>query len=463
MRAIVVGAGDVGYDVARLLSLQRHDVTVVDTRPARVAQVREALDVMAITGSGTSAAVLREARVETADLVVAVTDIDEVNVIAAMLAERIGRPGGATTTIARVRSDEFTGTGAVLTLGDFGIDHVIHPEQTTANEILALLRRAAATDVLPFCDGAVELVGLRLERGAPLSGTTLQELDARSALPFRVMGIVRGMRSLVPSGAEKVVGGDQVFVLAPSGRVAEVARLFGKADARLRRAIVLGGSAVGARVAAGLLARTRRDGGMDVTLVEADRARAEALAETLEGALVLHGDPSDLDLLAREGLAEADAVVAVTPDEESNLVACLMAKHLGVRKTVALLSKSAYIPISQSIGLDAAVSQKLAVSREVLRFVRGAHVRSVATVQGLDAEIVELVADAGAPITRARLAAQKLPRGLLVGAVVRPHPDGRGAEVEVATGATLIAAGERAVVFATPERVAAVEPLFTAG
>ena len=145
----------------------------------------------------------------------------------------------------------------------------------------------------------------------------------------------------------------------------------------------------------------------------------------------------------------------MTPDEESNLVACLMAKHLRVRKTVALLSKSAYIPISQSIGLDAAVSQKLAVSREVLRFLRGSHVRSVATVHGLDAEILELVADPGSPITRAPLAAQKLPKGVLLGAVV-------GRQVEIATGRTQVEPGQRAVVFATPERVADVEPLFSA-
>ena len=455
MRAIVVGAGDVGYDVARLLSLQRHDVTVVDPDPARVALVRDTLDVMAVQGSGTSAETLRAARIADADLVVAVTDVDEVNVIAAMLAERIGRASGGTATIARVRSDEYTGERAVLTLGDFGIDHIIHPEQSTANEIISLLRRAAATDIVEFCDGQLQLVGIRIDREAAVGGTTLQDLAAQAAVPFRVMGILRGMRTLVPSGPEKLVGGDQVFVLVPTGRVADVARLLGKEAARLRHCMILGGTLVGARVAAGLAGRGRREGGMEVTLVEADRARAEHLAETLEGVLVIHGEPSDIDLLVREGLSETDALVAVTVDEEANLVSCLMAKHLEVRKTVALLSKSAYIPISQSIGLDAAVSQKLAVSREVLRFLRGAHVRSVATVQGLDAEILELVADAGAPITRAPLAEQRLPRGLLVGAVV-------GRTVEIATGTTRVQPGQRAVVFATPDRVADVEALFTA-
>ena len=458
MRAIVVGAGDVGYDVARLLSLQRHDVTVVDTDPEKVDQVRDTLDVLAVLGSGTSAKTLREARIEDADLMVAVTDIDEVNVIASMLAERVGKSSENTITIARVRSDEFTGSDAVLTLGDFGIDHIIHPEQSTANEVISLLRRASATDVLDFCHDRVQLVGIRIDRDAPVVGMTLIQLAQSSPLPFRVMGISRGVRTIVPSGDATIQGNDQVFVLVETGRVGEVAKLLGKEAGRLRHVMILGGTNVGARVAAGLtarLGRNRWNGGMEVKLVEADRARAEYLAENLEGALVIHGDPADIDLLAREGLAETDALVAVTEDEESNLVSCLMAKHLQVRKTVALLSKSAYIPISQSIGLDAAVSRKLAVSREVLRYLRGAHVRSAATVHGLDAEILELVADEGAPITRAPLMKQKLPRGILLGAVV-------GNRVEIATGSTVVEPGTRSVVFATPERVAEVEPLFSA-
>ena len=455
MRAIVVGAGDVGYDVARLLSLQRHDVTVVDTDPDKVDAVRDTLDVLAVLGSGTSAHTLQEAGILDADLLVAVTDVDEVNLVASMLAERVGKSPRDTVTIARVRSDEFTGPKSALPLRDFGIDHITHPEQSTANEVISLLRRAAATDVIEFCDGRVQLVGLRVEPEAAVVGKTLVEIAQQSTLPFRIMGISRGVRTIVPSGQATIQANDQVFVLVETGRVSEVARVLGKEAGRLRHVMILGGTNVGERVAAGLVGRSRKEGGMEVKIVEADRARAEYLAEHVEGALVIHGNPADIDLLAREGLAETDAVVALTADEESNLVSCLMAKHLRVRKTVALLSKSAYIPISQSIGLDAAVSQKLAVSREVLRFLRGAHVRSVATVHGLDAEILELVADPGAPITRAPLAQQRLPKGVLLGAVV-------GSRVEIATGQTHIQPGERAVVFATPERVGDVEPLFSA-
>ena len=454
MRAIVVGAGDVGYDVARMLSLQRHDVTVIDVDLDKINQIRDSLDVLAIRGSGTSVRTLEEARIHDADLLVAVTDVDEVNLIASMIAERVGRE---TVTIARVRSEDFTGTESVLSMKDFGLDLIIHPEESTAAEAVALLRRASATDIVEFADGRVQLVGIRMDRGAPVVGQTLQEIaEANDHLVFRIAGIVRGARTIVPRGDERIQKDDQVFVLVESGQVPQVIHVLGKSGARLEHVMILGGSKVAARIAAQLCEQKKQHGKLNVKLIEPDRARAEQLAEELEGALVIHGDPTDMDLLVVEGVSDMDAFVAVTNDEESNLVSCLMAKHLGVRKTVAMLSKSAYIPISQSIGLDAAVSQKLAISREVLRFLRGKHVTSVATVLGLDAEILEVEADPDSPITRAPLMKQKLPKGLLVAVVVSAGRRG----VEIATGTTHVQPGDRVIVFAMPNRVEEVESFF---
>jgi trk system potassium uptake protein TrkA len=456
MRALIVGAGDVGYDIARMLARQKLDVVVVDNDPAKIEHVRDTLDVQALLGSGTSASTLSEAGISRVGLMVAVTDVDEVNIVAAMLAEAAAqRVGRACTTIARVRSSEFSEKDALLKLADFGIDHLIHPEQSAANEAVSLLRRYAATDVVEFADGQLQLVGIRVDQESPSLGQPLKAIAQRAAhLPFRVMGISRGVRTLVPDGDVRVQKNDQVFVLVASGQVPQVAHVFGKSAARLDHVMILGGSTVGALIAQRLCAQRKRRGGVSIKIVEPDRRRAEWLAERIEGAMVIHGDPSDIDLLVVEGIQETDAVVAMSQDEESNLVVCLMAKHLGVKKTVALLSKSAYVPISQAIGLDAAVSQKLAVSREVLRFLRGAHIRSVATVHGLDAEILEVEAGEGSPITKRPLMGLKLPRGLLVGAVVG------GRQVEIATGQTQVRPGQRAIVFATPERVDEVEGWF---
>jgi trk system potassium uptake protein len=451
MRTIIVGAGDVGFDVARLLSLQRHDVTVVDVDMERIEHVRNELDVLTVCGSGTSGSVLTRAGIGKADLMVAVTDVDEVNLLAAMIAAR----AGARTTIARVRSLDLAGPDAIVDHQTLGIDHIINPEDSTAAEVVALLKRAAASDVVDLAGGRIQLLGLRIDREADVVGRRLDELAARADhLAFRVMGIVRGGRTIVPHGTDRIQKDDQLFVAVQTGQVPQVVYLFGKAAARLEHIMIVGGSRVGGRIAMRMREGLSRRAGPRIILVEPDEAEAARLAEALSSTLVIHGDPTDIDLLVREGLAEMDAFVAVTPDEESNLVTCLLAKHLGVRKTVAMLSKSAYIPISRSIGLDAAVSQKLAVSREVARFLRGKHVTSVTTVLGLDAEIVEVRPGPDAPVLGRPLRDQQLPRGILLAAVVR------NGDIEVATGATRVRAGDTAIAFALPEAVGALEKLF---
>lgn len=450
MRAIVVGAGEVGFDVAKLLAHGGHDVVVIDIDQASLDDVSDRLDVMTVLGNGTSASVLEEAGIRNARFMIAVTAIDEVNIVACMLADRLG----VETTVARIRSSELSRTESVLTSSDFGIDLVIHPEESAAAEVTRLIRRAAATDVLSMADGRLHLVGLRLDPDAPVLGKTMQEVGQKNDhLKFRIMAIARGIRTILPGGNERFQKNDQVFVLAEPAEIPKILDVLGKRDRSISKIMILGGSDVGAKVALGL----SQDKDKSVKLFEPDRRRAEQLAELLSDCLVIHGEATDIDLLVREGLADMDAFVAVTDDEENNLVTCLLAKHLEVSKTVALLSKSAYIPISQSIGLDAAVSQKMSVSREVLRFLRGKHVLSVANVHGLDAEILEIKAAEGAKITRKPLMNLDLPSGVLIGAVLRRDL------IEVATGLTHIEPGDRAYVFVLPNQLRKVEALFAGG
>lgn len=447
MRIIVVGAGEVGFDVARMLAYEQNDVVVIDNDVDAVKQVREKLDVMTIAGNGTSADVLEDAGARKADMLIAVTAVDEVNIIACMLADRLG----VQTTVARVRSDELTRTRSVLKTSDFGIDLVIHPEESAAAEVIRLVRRASATDMLNLGEGRLQLMGIRLDPDSPVVGQTLQELAIdHSNIKFRIMGIARGVRTILPGGNETLQKADQIFVLARPKYMGYVAQMVGKAEKRAHHVMVLGGTEVGAKVALQL----GREKNKRIKLVEPLRSRADSLAEELPDVLVIHGDATDIDLLVQEGLGEMDAFVAVTNDEESNLVTCLMAKHLGVAKTVALLSKGAYIPISQSIGLDAAVSKKLAVSREILRYLRGKHVLSVATVHGLDAEIIEIEAKRGSTVTKQPLKDLGLPKGMLVGAVMH------GKDIDVATGETKLEAGDRAIVFAMPHLVDDIERKF---
>lgn len=447
MRAIVIGAGVVGFDVAKLLSQADHDVVVVDMEADALSLVSDKLDVMTVQGNATSTKTLEQAGIRDARILVAVTAIDEVNIIACMLGDRLG----VETTIARVRSDELTSTETVLDSEDFGIDLIIHPEESAAAEVVRLIRRASATDVLPLADGELNLVGLRLDPESPVIGRSLHDLVVeRPDLRFRIMAIARGIRTILPTGQEKLRKNDQIFVLARPKTIPPVLELLGKSDQRLQNVMILGGTDIGAKVAFQLSQEKNKR----VKLVESNRERAEQLAEHLDNCLVIHGEGSDIDLLVKEGLSDMDAFVAVTADEESNLVTCLLAKHLQVKKTVALLSNGAYIPISQSIGLDAAVNTKLAVSREVMRFLRGKNVRSVATVHGLDAEILEIEARPRSTITREILMNQELPKGVLIAAVLK------GNSIEIATGLTQIEAGDRAYVFVMPGMIAQAEKLF---
>ncbi len=449
MRTVVVGAGEVGSDVARILALEEHDVTVVDNDDEVLRAIENTYDVLTVEGSGTSASVLEEAGIRDADLLIAVTAIDEVNIIACMMADRLG----VETTIARTRTDELERAHSVLEAEDFGIDLVIHPEESAAVEVTHLIQRAGATDVLSFCDDSIQLIGVRLDDDAPVVGHPLREVVAEhSNVEFRVKALVRNGESYLPDGDEVLRPGDQIFVLTRPKYVTPVIRILGKEAVTMEQVMILGGT----RVGAGIARRLSKQNGKRIKLIEPDPDRAQELAEELSGTLVLNGDPTDIDLLKGEGLAEMDAFAAVTEDQESNLITCLMAKNLGVYKTVAQLSKAAYIPISQQIGLDAAVSKKLAVAREVRRYLRGTHVKSVATVHDLDAEILEIEASPRAPITTGPLRSLDLPDGLLVGAV--DHDEA----AEIATGNTTIEAGDRAIVFVLPGSVQAAEALFEA-
>lgn len=447
MRVIVLGAGEVGFDAARMLSLEQHSVTVVDTDEGQLRRIADRFDVLTVHGNGTSASVLRDAGVEDADLLLAVTSSDEVNIIASMIAQRLG----ARHTVARVRSDELIHDGSVLTASDTGIELIINPEESGAKEVVRLVRRSCATDVLPLADGQLQVVGMRLGREDAVVGQTLIDIASHpEAGQFRVVGIHRGVRTILPTGHDVLRPNDQVFFLARTSDVPSVIELMGRRDDRMDRVMILGGTAIGQRVAEELSA----DSGMKIKLVEADRRRAEFLAERLADVLVIHGDPTDIDLLATEGIGEMDALIALTENEEANLVASLMGKHIGVKKTIAMLSKSMYIPLSQSIGLDAAVNKKLSVANEIMRFLRSKHVRNVATVHGLDAEILEIEAAKKSRIARLPLKDNPLPSGVLVGAVYGENL------LEVATGETWILPGDRAIVFALPHLVPEVERLF---
>ena len=448
MKIVIIGAGEIGYDLAGVLSKEKHDVTVLDREKGPLNRVTENLDVLCQEGNATSAKDLVDAGVKESDIVIAVTSIDEVNMIASMMSKRLG----AQMVIARIRNDELSRPRAPLKPTDLGIDVMIHPELSAAHEIVQLIKRSTATDVINLADGKMQLIGLRLEKSSPLVGKTLSEYaEAFSDITFRVVAIGRRGLTIIPSGNVRLQALDQMFVLAETNSIPNVVETTGKVETEINTIMIAGGTPVGEMVARMLC---NQEKSWNIKLIEPDHDTALELAQNLKDVLVLNGNPTDPDLLATEGIADTDAFISVTDDEESNIISCLMAKHLEVKKTVALVSKSDYIPLSQTIGLDAAINKKSAASNEIHRHVRRGRVISVTALQGIKAEVIELQAAPDSKVVKNPIHKISFPEGSVIGGIQR-----NGA-VEIATGQSQIKANDRVIVFCLPEAVEKITSLF---
>lgn len=448
MKIVIIGAGEIGYDLAGVLSKERHDVTVLDREKEALNRVTENLDVLCNEGNATSAKDLVDAGVKEADIVIAVTSIDEINMIASMMSKRLG----AQMVIARIRNDELSRPKAPLKPTDLGIDVMIHPELSAAHEIVQLIKRSTATDVINLADGKMQLIGLRLEKESPLVGKTLSDYaDAYSDITFRVVAIGRRGLTIIPTGNVRLQALDQIFVLAETDSIPSVVKTTGKVETEINTIMIAGGTPVGEMVARMLCSQ---DKNWNIKLIEPDHDTAVELAQSLKDVLVLNGNPTDPDLLATEGIADTDAFISVTDDEESNIISCLMAKHLEVKKTVALVSKSDYIPLSQTIGLDAAINKKSAASNEIHRHVRRGRVISVTALQGIKAEVIELQAAPESKIVKNPIHKISFPNGSVIGGIQR------NGSVEIATGRSQIQANDRVIVFCLPEAVDKITSLF---
>ena len=447
MVVIIVGAGEVGFHLAKTLSSDSHDVVVIDTDPEKCARVQENFDVLVKTGSGASARVLLDAGIKKAEMLIAVSAIDEVNIIACMMANQFG----VKRKIARIRNPEYALDDAILKPQQLGIDVMINPEQTTAEEIIHLIELSAASDVIEFINGRIQLVGIRLEATSDIINKTLQEVSQSNPhLIFRTVAIYRNEQTIIPMGNEYFRKGDQIFVTALTESVQGVLKLHGKNDNPVRKLMILGGTLVGRRVAK-MLERQRE---IDVRLIESNKEKSVIAADELERTLVIRGDGSDVDLLAREGILDMDAFVAATDDEESNIITCLLAKHLGVKRTIAIVSKSDYVPLLPSIGLEAVVDKRKITANAIARFIRHGEIVSVATLQGIGAEALELVVQPNAKIAGRYLKKVRLPAGVILGGAIRDN------DVFIPVGDTIIQPYDQVVLIGLPKALNKVEKMF---
>ncbi len=447
MNVIIIGSGEVGFHTADRLSREGHSVTVVERSPDRERLLQEKANVMVVHGSGASVETLERAGIAEADLFIAVTDLDEVNLVACILAHEFKVP----RKIARVRSGEFLQGGGKFDARKLGIDLLINPQSAVAEEMMAIIRYASATDVAEFVDGRVVFLGYPIHAGSPLAGLSLRDLGAmRGIYRFVVTAIARGDRTIVPRGDDDVRVGDTLFFVCQKRDLPAIEYLFGLQKAESRHVFILGAGRVGSELAQ----RLNEEGGHRIKVIDRDRGRAEELAAALDGVLVLHADGTDVDTLRQEGIDSADVYVAVTDDDRANILCALLAKHHGARRVIALVNQPELLTLAHSLGVDACISPRLATASAILKHVRRGDVLSMAVVEQANAEVIELVLPEDCSNLGQSLAALDVPAGTNVGAIVR------GDKVIIPDGEDRFEPGDRVIVFALPEAVTAVETFF---
>jgi trk system potassium uptake protein TrkA len=446
MRILILGAGDVGLHLAQQLAQENHDVVIIERDRDRVRRTEDMVDAMVIEGNGASLRALEQAGIAKTDLLLAVTSHDEINLMACLSAAQYQVP----KRIARVSKPDYYDHSGILPPERLGVDLMINPERECALETYQLLQSAAAAEFAQFESGLVQLIGVRVKPDAPAAGKRLLEIGrGEQRVRALVVAIARGGDTIIPTGATRIEAGDQVFILGEPKHLPDVLPLAGYSRFDLRRVVIAGASREGH-----FLAQMLEEHKIGCTVIERDRHRAVELAEQLSRSLVLHGDATDLELLEMEAIGDADGFVAYTGSDDTNLLSCLLAKNLGTRKVISLIERYDYIPLVARVGVDAAVSPRMAAVNAILSHVRRGAVLAVATLKGTRAEGIEFNVSQRFPYLGIPLSEVKLPARSLVGAIIR------GQRVIIPGGSDNIRVGDRVVIFVLPESLRAVEDLF---
>jgi trk system potassium uptake protein TrkA len=466
MKIIIVGAGRVGSSVAEALVSEANDITVIDTDVNRVAELQDRFDLRGLVGNAALPSTLQQAGAHDADMLIAVTAGDEINLVACKIAADLFN---IPTRIARVRNVELQQHPALIGEGGFRASHVIFPEQTVTDYLLKLIEFPEALQVLEFADGGASLIAVRAFAGGPLVSHPIKDL--RRHIPkvdARIVAIFRNEASVRVDGDTFIQPGDEVFFLAPSKNIRAVMSELRRMDKPVRRVILAGGGNIGLRLARALDTGEGLDTAerFNVKIIEANKRRAESLAQQLSSdVLVLYGDATDEDLLTQEGVQDADLFIALTNDDENNIMSSLLAKRLGARRTIALINRKSYGDLMQGGQIDIAVSPSYATLSALLRFVRRGDVVAAHSLRRGAAEALELIVhgdEKSSRIIGKTIEQIEMPRGATIGAIVRGAGD--KPQVLMAHHDTVIQPEDHLIVFVENKRIIPrVEKLFSVG
>lgn len=445
MRIIIAGAGDLGFHLAKLLAYEEQDIVLIDQNTEVLDHAANHLDVSTVKGSSTSIKTLEEANVSKADLLIAVTSIEETNITTAIL----GKSLGAKRTVARVSNIEFLHQRDRLNLKEIGIDEIISPESLAAKEIKRLLKESALTDTFEFEKGMLSLIGITIDENSELKDKTLTETAYLNPdHNFTTVAVLRENETIIPHGENRFQLNDHAYFIAEPNGIDRVLDLAGKARIEIKNLMILGGSKVGINTAKQLSKK------YNIKLVEQDKEKCFYLADELSDTMIINGDGRDLELLNEEGIHNMDAFIAVTGNSETNIISSLVAKNAGVKKTIALVENIDYIHLSQSIGVDTMINKKLIAANFIFRYIRKGQVLNLTSVHGVDAEILEFEVQPNSKILQKELRNLPFPKTAIIGGVIRKN---KGYTVR---GNFTFEPRDRVVVLSRPECIHNVEGFF---
>lgn len=446
MRIIIAGAGEVGTHLAKMLSNENHEIIIIESEETRLKPIESTLDVLTYHGSATSITVLQEALQKKTDLFIAVTHSEDTNIIASILAKRFG----ANKTIARIDNLDYLEHGSLEFFKGLGVDSLIYPELIAAREVLGLLQETGTTEYMEFSGGKLSMFVQKLDEDSPILNKSLEEIsNTNKTDKYRAVAIKRNEKTIIPRGNEQFLLGDVVFVISTHEGIEEMMKTSGMKSFEAKSIMILGGSRIGKHVAL-YMQKT-----CEVKLIDSSAEKCEALAEILDNTLIINGDGRNIDLLEQEGISKIDAFVAVTGNSETNILSCLLAKKMGVRKTIAEVENMEYIHLAENSGIDTIINKKISAASRIFRHTTNVNVTQVKYMAGTDAEVIEFNVPLNAKITRGTLRSLDFPKDAIVGG-------GTSDGVPfIATGDTIIKANDKVVVFTLPSAYDRLTKFFT--
>ena len=447
MKIVIAGIGEVGSHLAKMLVNGDHDIIVIDPVEDRIKNLSETTDLVAVEGISTSISTLFKAGVDKADLFIAVnpSEDQDMNITSAILAKRLG----AKKVVARINNDEYLTPENKEIFTDIGIDYLLYPEKIAARAIIDLLKQTGTTEYIDFAGGKLQVVVTRLENGAPILNRTLDDVTNRSNINYRAIAINRDGEVIIPTKDDGFKLHDMVYVITNLEGVSEVLQYTGKTNIDVNNMMIFGGSPIGIMVAKEL------ENKINIKLVDSSKEKSIELAEELKNTLIINADIRNTDAMMDEDLSNMDAIVALTPSSETNILACMAAKKAGVKKTIAEIENIDYIKLAESVGIDTAINKKLIAAGRIFRYTVNSDIQSIKYLTGSDAEIIEFIAKPNSPVTRTKVRNLGFPKEAILGGIIR------GQQVYIVTGDTEIKPYDRVIVFSMPQIINKIGKYFT--